>query len=264
MNKYLIAICFFLLLTLNSFGQEISIVVYEGHVSFDKKSNLLPKTRYEISPNTSVHYATNSKFVIFSKTKLYKKVSSDGATISYKEILDNLKANAPSTFLRLMWSYHEMAKTNTDAIGSGIGAAKGLNNIKDREMVDKGETIFPFDSAKTGSKSINLDWNLKNSIMNGRLYVIHQPTKDTLYNQPATNSGKVTVNLEKTGPYQWFIYSKSDKRKRINQTFIKQDELEHKKMKLDFVTFKEVIAILDEDLQTILIAEYKLKYGIID
>lgn len=264
MNKYYFACYFFLLLTLTSFAQEISIVVYKGKVSFDRENYLLPKSRYVISPTKSVHYETGSEFVIFSKQKMYKKVSGDGATINYKQILDNLKVNAPSSFYRLMLTYHEIGKVNTEAKGSAIGAAKGLNDKKDKEQLDKEEIIKPIDSAKTGSNSIVLDWKLNNSILNGRLYVIHELTRDTLINEPATHIGKKEVNLEKTGSYQWFIYSKSDKKKRINQTLIKLDAQEINKMQQDFTTFKEALSQFNAELQAILIEEYKIKNGIIE
>ena len=156
------------------------------------------KTKYEISPKTTIQYNVNSEFAIFSKTKLYKRTYKEAANQTYKDILANLNINAPRDFWELMGSYHSYSEIQNDAKGSGFGAGDGLNDRKDAELMSKDENIYPADSSKTSSKSIELNWKLKNSIMNGRLYVIHQSTKDTIYNQPATNIGKVIISLEKT------------------------------------------------------------------
>ncbi len=263
--KYHFILLLFLSITLNSLAQEISIVVYKGTVSFGKEP-LLFKTRYEIPPksNTTITYGTNSKFTIFSSTKLYQHTIKESASISYSQILNNLNINAPTSFLKLMSSYHDFTKIQSETKGSAVGAAKGLNDRKDVELNAREDVFLPLDSAKTGSKSIDLNWKIKNSIMGGRLYVIHQQTKDTIYNQPATNVGKINITIEKTGNYDWFIYSKIDKKRRINQSFIKLSEEESNKMKSDFEAFKKAIAVFDEELQDTLIEEYKLTFGIID
>lgn len=255
----------FLLMTFNCLAQDVSIVVYEGKVSFvDKKQLLLPKTRYSIYPTTLIEYDPGSKFTIFSKNKIYNKTSNGGAALNYQKVLQNLNASTQTGFLKLMATYKELNQMETAAIGSSFGAAKGLNDRKDTELIASEENMSPIDSAKTGSKSIDLNWKLKNSIMGGRLYVIHQLTKDTIYNQPATNIGKVSIPIEKTGNYDWFIYSKIDKKKRINQSFVKLSEEEDNKLKADFEDFKKEIVMFDEELQAILIEEYKKKFGIID
>lgn len=263
--KYHLTVLLFLVMMFNAVAQNISIVVYEGKVSFvDKKQSLLPKTRYEISSTTIIDYEPGSKFTIFSKNKLFHKKSKDGASLNYQKILQNLNASIPTGFLKLMSTYRELSEMETLGKGSAAGAAKGLNDKKDIEPLESGESISPIDSAKTSSNTIHLNWKLKNSIMNGRMYIIHQITQDTLYNQPANNIGSLSINLEKLGQYDWFIYSKSDKKKRINRSFIKLSEEEASKIRTDFEAFKTGIAMLEDDLKDFLIEEYKLKFGMIE
>lgn len=253
----------FLLVAINSIAQKLSIVVYKGPVSLDNKT-LLFNTRYEIPTQAMVQYGPKSQFTIFSKTKIYKKTSPDGATQTYSQILANLNAQAPTGFLKLMDTYKDFSEIETATKGSAVGAAKGLNDRKDAKLLDNDEMISPTDSAKTGAKSITLNWKTKNSFLAGRLYVIHQQTQDTIYNQPATQIGTANIAIEKPGIYNWFIYSKIDKKKRINQCFIRLSEEENEKLKSDFENFKKEIAILDTELQEILIEDYKAKFGIID
>lgn len=263
MKHYIIFLLFLLMIT-DSFGQKISIIVFEGIVSFENIPALELKTKYEIEPSTKVSFKPDSRFIIYSKTKMFKADNTIAATMDYKQIKDNLISNATTGFLKLMSKYHELQNAKSEAFGSIKGAGKGLNDKKGAQLLSNQELFFPKDSARTSAKSLELSWKLKNSIMGGRLYVINQQTKDTIYNQPATSEGKATLNLDKSGNYNWFIYSKMDKKKRINQTFIKQSEEENKKMLLDFDSFKKDIALMEEELKAILLEEYKLKYGIIE
>ncbi len=255
--KRLYIFMFVLLGIMHANSQEISIVVFEGTVTFSKDVVLRHRIKYSISPEVILSFSPKSNFVIFSSNKIFEKKQTLGASMDYRTIIENMRVKMTQNFMNLMNTYQKLHEIESDAKGSVIGASRGLNDKKGVPLTQTESPFYPVDSAQVVNPVLELKWKLNNAVMNGRLMVIHQKTADTLYNQPAATVGKATLNLNQAGTYDWFIYSKSDKKKRINQTFTKLTDQEYKTYQIRLSNFTNEIKSFDHELQEILIAEFK-------
>lgn len=241
-------------------GQEIYIAVYDGVVAFQDGRHLNLNFRYELPKGKPVNFSANTSVVMFTKTKYFFYKAAGASGMTYNAIYDSLKNSSPANSTSFFGYLRRLQFSAGDAEeftkGGVLGGIKGIDNRRRKAGDENYELALPVDSARMLSGTIRLQWELKEKIFGTRLIVVNIQTKDTVHNSAASNTGDVSLTIEKEGTYNWFLYSSLQKKKKINQVFIKPGAEEVKTAQKKLGEFKAGISALDNLFKELLIEDY--------